>query len=336
MEIYLNNLTDNYNKIKSKTNKEIIAVVKNNAYGLGLIEISKKLVSLGVKMLAVNDIIEAVKLRENFIYSDVLILNSLTFDDYSYLYRYDNIVLSINSLEDAINLNKYYYGRPLRVHIQIDSGMNRLGIKSWGEYLDTLNIVKNNEKFHLEGIYTHFVSSKDSIINNQISYFKKHLNEYHYRYIHIMNSSSIDKCDFGNLVRVGIALYGVLPDHKQVVKIKTKPIWIKKIYPNETIGYEQKYQVTKESLIALLPIGYGNGIIRAFEGFSVLANNQKYPIIGHICMNHMFVLVDESINQNTHFYITNDTLRIEELANYINTCPHQIQCMFQIENKKYL
>ena len=210
MEIDLNNLTDNYNKIKSKTNKEIIAVVKNNAYGLGLIEISKKLVSLGVKMLAVNDIIEAVKLRENFIYSDVLILNSLTFDDYSYLYRYDNIVLSINSLEDAINLNKYYYGRPLRVHIQIDSGMNRLGIKSWGEYLDTLNIVKNNEKFHLEGIYTHFVSSKDSIINNQISYFKKHLNEYHYRYIHIMNSSSIDKCDFGNLVRVGIALYGVL------------------------------------------------------------------------------------------------------------------------------
>lgn len=334
MEVDLSNLEYNYYKIKEQTNKDIIAVVKNNAYGLGLIEISKRLVSLGVKMLAVNDIHEAVILRENFIDCDCLILNSLMLEDYGYLYKYDNLVISINSYLDAVNLSKYYYGRPLRVHLQIDSGMNQLGIKTKGEYLDVLDIVKNNDRFFLEGIYSHFVSSNQDLIDKQIAYFKKHLAEYNYKYIHMMNSSSLGKCDIGNLVRVGISLYGT-NGYKQVIKIKAKPLWVRTITAGETIGYEQKYVVHNDIDVALLPVGYGNGYLRSFEGFYVLANNTKYPIIGHICMNHLFVLVDKDVTIDTEFYLTNKELPIEELAKYLNTCAHQILCMFQIDNKKY-
>lgn len=336
MEIDLDNLSHNIKAIKEKTGKDIIAVVKSDAYGYGSVPIVRKLTSLGIGKFAVNDIEEAIELCQNNIHQDILILNSLDYNDYAHLYKYSNLVLSINSLDDALELNQYYYGINTKVHIHIDTGMNRLGINNLDEYLDVLNILQNNEKFIIEGIYTHFISSDPIIIDRQVDVFSSLVKRHDYKVIHCANSGALDYTDFGNYIRIGIGMYGTKQELKPVLNVKTKPLWVKKILKGESIGYEQKFIATQDTIVALLPVGYGNGYIRSFEGFYLLANNKKYDIIGHICMNHLFVEVDETIDAETIFYLINEHLPVDELAEYINTTPHQISCMLKIKNKKYI
>lgn len=336
MEVDLDNLSYNIETIKKQTDKNIIAVIKCDAYGYGVIPIAKQLASIGIDKFAVNDITEAIELCENYINQDILILNSLLYNDYAHLYKYPNLVISINSLEDAIQLNQYYYGINTKVHIHIDTGMNRLGINNLQEYLDVLDILSNNEKFFLQGIYTHFISDDPTLIEKQLAVFASLVKKYDYQIIHCANTGALQHNIFGNYIRIGLGMYGGSGNLKPVLRVMVKPLWVKRILKGESIGYNQKYVADENIYVALLPVGYGDGYIRSFEGFYVMAANKRYRIIGHICMNHMFVEVDESISNDTPFYLLNDELTVYELANYIHTTPHQISCMLKINNKKYL
>lgn len=328
LEVNLNNLELNVEKVTT-ANRKLIAVVKNNGYGNGALMISRHLIKIGVDFLLVNDIIEGIPLLQGGINEKLLVHNPLSIDQYYLLNEYPNLVLTVNSYNDVVNLSKANVSK-INVHIQIDSGMNRLGIKSTEEFEKALDFLINNSKFNLEGIYTHF--SSPNTMDKQLEYFKLFTSRYDFKYIHCAATSTVNLTDYGTHVRVGLGLY----DINQVMSIKAKPIRINNIKANEAIGYESEYIAKEDIKVAVIPIGYGDGYRRHFEGFHVYANGRLYPIIGRICMNHIFVIVDEDINLDTEFELLSENLKASELANYINASNYEIYTMFKVNGVRYI
>lgn len=335
MEINIRKFGNNLQEIARVSGRDLIPVIKSSAYGMGDIEIARKIEELGINLVAVVDMEEALRLtREGFNF-EILVLNGLRESEYKYLDRYPKIVVSVNSLEEAKRLVKYGFNRTIKVHMQIDTGMNRLGFNDFWDYYEALRQIVFSKGFILEGIYTHFTDSEN--IKTQLERFEPYLKQYPYRIIHTSASSTYPLTDFGTHLRIGVDLYAQqIGNLKQIIKIACKPLAINKIKRGETVGYDRAYKAEKDELIAVLPIGYNNGYRRSLSGFPVLANNKQYPTVGKVCMNHLFVRVDEKVNLDTEFIITSEDLPIGMLAKYLNTVPHEILCMFKINNIRYL
>jgi alanine racemase len=328
IEVNLKNLGSNVKAI-TKNGKKLIGVVKNNAYGCGAVEVSKYLINCGIQYLFVNDIKEAKVLLENNITTNIIMFNSLNINEYAWLYKNDNLITSINSLEDCLNLNEYCHTN-IRVHIQIDTKLNRLGIKNLKEFNEVLKILKNNDKFSIEGIYTHFASAESGA--EQVLKFKEYTDLYHFPMIHCSASSTYKSIDFGDYVRVGLDLY----DLNQVMSIKALPLVIRDVAIGETIGYNSEYKALENMKIAVLPIGYGNGYRCIFTNFHIFCQGKMYPVVGRICMNHMFVKVDDSVNMESAFEVTSPNLPASELAEYAHISKYEIYTMFRFDEVKYL
>jgi alanine racemase len=334
MEIDLRKFATNIREIIKSSERELIPVIKSNAYGIGDLEIARTIDNLGLKLVAVVDCREAIRLaKENFSF-EILILNSIQESEFQYLNLYPSLIISVNSYDDAVRIGKYHLNRDLKVHIQIDTGMNRSGFKNLQEYLDTLQLLKS-KKLVLEGIYTHFTDS--DYYQKQIEVFLPYLEHHSYKIIHTCASYTYPLSDFGTHIRVGVALYGFEKDDlKQIIKIACKPLIINKVKKGETVGYDRIFVAEEDQLIAVLPIGYYNGFRRSLSGFPLLANNNRYVSVGKVCMNHLFVQVDESITTDTEFIITSEELPVDLMAEYLGTVPHEILCMFRINNIRYL
>jgi len=322
LSINLSNLEKNVSAIL-KDERKLIGVVKNNAYGCGARKISEKLISLGIDTLFVNDLNEAKELLE--LNCQIIIHNSI--NDYELLKNYPQLIITINSIEDYLKIQNVDF--PLTCHIQIDTGMNRLGIKDFTEFTDVIKFL-NKENIYLDGIYTHFASPQSA--NRQLEEFQKYVNYYPFPKVHCAASSTYANIHFGNYVRVGLSLY----DINQVLTVKTRPLAIRKLSQGESIGYDSLYTASSDEFIAILPIGYGNGYLRRFEGFHVYCNGKLYPIVGRICMNHLFIRVDSTINQDSIFELTSPNLPAKELSNYIKCSNYEIYTNFKFNEVEYL
>lgn len=336
MEIDLKKIANNILHINKVTNKFIIPVIKANAYNLGSLEVYNYLKRLDLDYVAVVDMDEALSLLENDKEGKILILNSLKNNELKLVNKYPNIAISINSLNDAISLNNVTLLSMVKVHIQVNTGMNRLGINDEEEYIKTLNLLKNNDKIFIEGLYTHFTGQSN--YQNEVEIFNRYIKYYDYKMIHLEASSTYQESNNGNYVRVGLDIYGGSSSEgiSQCIKVISKPVAINKIKKGDTIGYEKDYQATSDMVVAILPIGYSNGFLRSLRGYPVMANNKLYNSVGRVCMNHLFVEVDEEVTMDTEFIITSNEYRISKMAKYINTIEHEILCMFNINDKRYI
>lgn len=328
IEINLKKLEKNLEYFAS-SGKEIIAVVKNNAYGHGAVPIAQALIKAGIKYLFVNELYEAIPLLEAGIKLPILVHNSIKKNELSYLIKYPNIYPTINSYDDYLlflaepKINKLY------ISIQIDTNMNRLGFKEYDEFIKVLDLLKVHQKFIITGIYTHFSSVE--MMNIQVQRFKKFAESYPFSMVHCAASATTHLVNYGNFARVGLGLY----DHEQVMSVVTKAIKIHKLKAGETVGYNEAYIAKEDELIAVLPIGYGDGYSRKFEGFKVYANGKTYPIVGRICMNHLFVKVDKKVTMDTNFELLSSNLPTSELANYLKTINYEIYTMWQYRKVVY-
>lgn len=336
MEINLQTIKDNIQSIVAQTQKNIIPVIKSNAYGLGDIEIMNIIDELGLDYAAVVDMGEAKRLLDYNPNFRILILNSLQKEEFLYLNQYPFITISINEIKDIELLNEFSLKRKIKVHLQIDTGMNRLGFKDESEYLQTLELIKSNPNIEIEGIYTHFTGPENRL--NQEQKFLNFMKAYPYQIIHVAASSTCRLSLIGNYVRVGMDIYGSggKKDVKQAIKVACRPLKIHRIKAGETIGYDQEFLATEEMLVAILPIGYRNGFRRSLQGFPVLVNGKRYSTIGIVCMNHLFVKVDVDVSIESEFIITSPELPVSEVAEYLGTVPHEVLCMLQIDNKVYI
>lgn len=298
--IDLNNIGYNIKKIKEVTNRKIIGVVKSNAYGLGERTIIKTLINNGVDYLFFNQLNE-YKRNYNIVKNvNSLIFESLNLEEIKKV-RNKNIIISVNCLNDMLEISNIDFS--LRVHLQIDTGMNRYGIRTLDEYKNILDIANNNKNIIIEGIYTHYYTDLDEYyyFNKQQEIFKKYLNLFNFKIIHSNATSSLHKDIIGNYVRVGIGLYGYHNKIglKPVLRGYTRILNIFEINKNEQVGYGLNYIAKENERIALLDIGYFDAKIIN----KVYYLDKSFKIIGKKCMNHSYIKADEIINLQSRMSI---------------------------------
>ena len=280
IEINKNNLLYNLEKIKKITNKEILAVIKDNAYGHGILHIAKILKENGIKRVCVRNNYEA-NLVKNF-FEEILVFFPT--------FEYNGMNVSY-TISDIKQLKK---SRHKKIHLKFDTGMHRnaLSLENVDEILKLAF-----SKFEVRGVFTHFCCS-DEVGNDtfiQLDKFKKlqtkiisycKENNYKLPKFHIANSDAIGKIDnYFDYVRSGIAIYGGIKDYKPVMSLWAEKIKTQKIFPNQSVGYNKKFIFQKEEIITLVDLGYSDGILY----FDKELQLKDTKAVGKISMDSMMI-----------------------------------------------
>lgn len=344
IEILRENLLDNYRVLSSGLKIKIAPVVKSNAYGHGIIEVTKILsksdVPGKIPFLCVDSLFEAYELLKANIKLPILIMgytNPQNFKVKKLPFSYAVFDTSILEI-----LNKYQPG--CGIHIFLDTGMHREGI-TLGQLPQFLVQFKNYPNLKVEGVMSHFACAnrRDDYLNKiQIRNFQKaleivKLSGFKPKWIHIANSDGLINFEkdlkFTNMARIGLALYGTYPNSnlKPVLNLKTQLIQIKKITKGERVGYEGTYFAKKDATIGILPLGYYDGVDRGLSNKGIVKiAGLECPIIGKVSMNITTIdlskLKDPKVGQEVLIYSDNpeDKNSIENTARICKKIPYEI------------
>lgn len=337
MEVNINQFFKNVELIQNFVgNKEIIPIVKANGYGTYL---NKRLDVLNhFNIIAVAEVQEAIEIRKEGYQKDIFVLNQPFLEELDAIHSYNIIVgISEESFIDNIDI-------PIRVHLEIETGMNRTGIqkKNWNTLFEK---IKSNQNIHVEGIYTHFSSADNdySYTNEQFHLFEEAVElakkYFSFTYIHCSASNGIARYpdNITNAVRPGIILYGyesfqgirdIIPI-KPIVTLKTKISYIKEVNDNEAISYNQKFITSSPMKIATIPIGYADGLRRGLTGKAYVSiQGQKRRILGAICMDSCMIDVtglDVQVGDEV-FIWDNQIVTLDEVANLSDTINYEVLC----------
>ncbi len=285
-----------------------MAIVKANAYGHGAVRVAKVLENMA-DYFAVADIQEALELRESGIKNPILILSYTSSYHYEELIA-NNLISTVYSLEDARKLSQIAVemNKKAVVHIAVDTGMNRIGLKDNDESIETIQRISRLSNLVIEGVFTHFASAdcKDkTFMNIQQRRFAEFLEKLERGGVsiplkHCCNSAAIIDSDYHyDMVRMGIALYGLYPsDEVMAEKVELKPamevvsriIHIKDVEAGEGIGYGHAYVTSETRRIATVCIGYADGYNRAFSNKGcVLVDGKRASVVGRVCMDQIMI-----------------------------------------------
>lgn len=336
LEVNLKKLESNVSKIVNYYNgyKYHFGVVKADSYGLNGIDTVRSIIKGGCNYLAVATLEEALIIRKEIKDIPILCLGVIPLEYIKEAIN-NNITLTINSLEyleEIIKLNL----KNICVHLKLNTGMNRLGINNSLEFNKIIEILKKY-KINLEGIYTHiYNASVKEDYSRQITKFKeitKDINLDDIKIVHISASEALvnyEKLDFVNGCRLGIIMYGFtdkkLLELESVISLKSEVIQINELKIGDTVGYNGAYKATKEVKIAVVAIGYADGIIRKNTGRYVYINNKPYKIVGNICMDMLFVEVDDNVKVHDEVLILKNNKHILEVAKYLDTISYEVLC----------
>ncbi len=324
VNVDLSALVHNFTQLRRKTaaSAGIMAVVKADAYGHGAVTVAKTLVEQGAPFLCVARVSEAVALRDAGIDAPILLFGEVLPCQVDYMRRND-IRATIISLETARTIAREAVkcGGTLKVHIKVDTGMGRLGIlpsalsmtpsaEGRNPAVEEIGEISRLEGLSVEGIYTHFANAdcQDKTRTlDQITLFSDLLTALDTLGIrpplaHAANSAAILEIPQAhlNLVRAGIALYGLWPssevDHgvadlKPVMSITSAVIHLKKVPRAFAVSYGSTHITSKETTIATVPIGYADGYNRLLSSRGqMIVNGVKVPVVGRVCMD--FTMID--------------------------------------------
>jgi len=321
IELSKKQLIDNYLKIKEETQKDVICVIKTNAYGHGLIEVARILAAQNPKMFAVSTLEEGMLIRKNLIFTPILLLGTCDNLLYASNFRITLSIVSINYLKRLQKANI-----PLFVHLLINTGMNRDGILL-DEIPEALEIIKKS-KLILKGVFTHFASAET--YENQMSIFLDALNQIPIKklIIHSQASSTfLIKNEKMTAVRVGLALYG-LDEHisftKPILTLKSQAICEYSLPIDSKISYSQTPLPT-EGFVYTLPLGYGDGLLRTYT-YNALVENEQYSQIGVTCMDHLMIFSPTKLKMTDEFTLIGLNNSIVNIAKDANMTPYEIAC----------
>lgn len=335
VEINLDRLAHNIDIIRSTSKKSIFAVIKANAYGHGDIEVARFLESMQVSYLCVSSLDEAIHLRNNHITFPIIVLG-YTEPEYLYEAIDRNVTCVVPSKEWLVkSLSLYDSLTNLTLHIKVDTGMNRAGIKSVEDFKEVLQLSKLN-KLNIEGLYTHLSSSNltDGVITNQqISIFQKFIDsaDSNFKWVHTSNSDaslSLKELDkHSNAVRCGIAMYGYSTFDaglQPVLSMYCGINQIKKLKPGDQVSYSATYTAINEETIAVLPIGYADGLDRKLQGYSFYINDVPCEVIGRVCMDLIMIRVPDQTTVDDEVEIIGKNCDATVMAEYLQTISYEI------------
>lgn len=311
LEIDLDNLTHNAAVLKAAMppSCQLMAVTKAEAYGHGMYEAAVHLNRIGVKAFAVATMDEGIQMRRYGVSGEILILGYTPPARAKQLRKFD-LTQTIISREHALQLSRQ--GQTIKAHIKIDTGMHRLGFDV-SDFQDIL-CVFSMPHIQVQGIFTHLCVA-DSLQPGDVDFTRGQIQRF-YGLLHRLAESGVSipkvhiqssygllnypelKCDY---VRAGIALYGILSapedqtklqlDLKPVLSLKSQVVLVRQVRAGDTVGYGRAFTAEKDSTIAMVPIGYADGLPRCLScgRGAVLVNGRLAPIAGRICMDQMAV-----------------------------------------------
>ncbi len=339
LEVDLNKIKNNVKKIINNYSeyKYYFGVVKANCYGCDndSLEVTRAIIDAGCNYLAVATLEEAIKIRKKIKDIPILVLGHVNKDFIKEAIK-NEITITIHSIETLNEIiNQKLEG--LKVHIKINTGMNRIGInKNLKKLYD--KCVEND--IYVEGIYTHiYNASNENDYNNQISLFEDLLKEIDISKVPIIHIAASDaltnykKVKEANGCRLGIIMYGFSKkiNLESPIKLYSEIIQINNLKKDEVVGYNGAFKANKDTKIGVVPIGYADGIIRKNTGRFVYINEKQYRIVGNVCMDMMFVEIDNNIKLYDKVEILKDNEHIEEVAKYLDSIPYEILC--EISNR---
>ncbi len=355
-EIDLSALLHNYAALQACAGPdvEVIPVVKADAYGHGAAAVAACLAAVGVPGFAVATVTEAKALKDCGIKESILILGALYEEDLPEVLE-KGIVPVLWESESAQRLSDFAQqeGKRVDVQIKIDTGMSRAGVVA-SEALDFIALVKELPGLNLVGLFSHL-----AIADGEKSWEKRYTENQAQAFsavcsissgvdtqslaIHLANSAGLVRYDFPgcNQARAGIALYGSYPDEGLRDKINLRPVMtlksgivlLKTLIPGQSVSYGCTYTAREKITIALLPIGYADGLRRALSGRGeVLVRGQRAPIIGRVCMDWTMIEVTEikDVTVGDEVVILGvqggQEISVEDLAATLGTISYEVFC----------
>lgn len=334
VEVNLDNLEYNVKTLINKYSnyKYFFGVVKADCYGHNDISTVKTIIDAGCNYLAVATLDEALTIRKEI--KDIPIL-CLGIIDVKYIpiCIENNIAITISSLDYLNNLN--IENSKLKIHIKINTGMNRLGVNNKNEFNKIYDLIRKN-KFLLEGIYTHiYNAANEEDTMKQYEKFEEITSDVNLNEIPIVHVGASEATEFypkrsyANGCRLGIAMYGLIDyddmKFKSTFSLYSEVIQINEV-EDEIVGYNGAYKVNGKEKIAVVPIGYADGIIRKNTGRDVYINDKVYKIVGNVCMDMLFIKVDDSIKVGDKVAIIKDINHIKQIANHLDTITYEVIC----------
>ncbi len=340
LEVNFEAIQHNLNEYRSQlgADTKMMVMVKANAYGSGLLEVANFLQHQRVDRLAVAYVDEAIQLRKNGIHFPIMIMNP-HIESFEEFERYDleAEIFSISHLKRLLSDTEKHP----KIHLKIDTGMHRLGF-SEEQIPELAEMLKSNPSLKVEGIFTHFSSAdmeeEDAFTVGQANIFEKAYSELiellGYRPTrHACNSAGIVRWPqyHYDMVRLGIGLYGFDPtgslNLKHVSSLKTVISQVQEVKEGDTVGYARKGQITKNSRIGILPLGYEDGYLRIFGNgkASVMINGQLCPTIGNICMDMTMVdITHTDAKEGDEAIVFGLNPSIVDLSQWADTIPLEV------------
>ena len=293
--------------------KKLLAVIKANAYGHGAIEVANALDDLA-DYYGVACIDEAIELRNAGITKPILILGFTDESFFEEIVKYD-ITQTIFTLEQAkaLSLAAAHVGKKGKLHIKIDTGMNRIGFPCKEESVSEIVEISKLPNLDMEGIFTHYYKADEydkTVANRQLNDYTrmvKWLEEEGITFAirHISNSAGIMEMpnDTYDMVRSGISTYGLYPSEEMnkeacilypAMELKSRVVYVKDVKAGETIGYGGTYTLPEDKRIATVGVGYADGYPRALSNQGrMLVHGQYAPIVGRVCMDQTMIDVSD-------------------------------------------
>jgi len=313
VEIDLKQLRENYRLIglDKSASVQIMSVLKDNAYGHGMVQIARTALGCGATALAVSTLDEGLTLRAQGIKSPILLLGERQDAELSWCIenRLTCCVQDHHTVEKLAMLAARY-GKRFPVHLKINTGMNRYGVR-WSEASALAKRISAETALVLEGALSHFSMSDETdktFALLQLERFNQALSEMaakdvRVKYRHLSNSGGfldLPQARF-DMVRIGLLQFGVYPSKvcrripglAPVMTVKAKIAAIQNLQINDCVGYGMRYQATSPRRIAVIPIGYGDGFPRMRNQGCALIGSKRAPLIGGVAMDALMVDVTE-------------------------------------------
>lgn len=325
----------------------ILAVVKANAYGNGMVPVANALSKVGVEGFCVALLDEALELRDAGIQETALVLG-ITPVEYAPLAANQGISLTVGTVEWLRAYQRLAKEEglkyPLKVHLALDTGMGRIGFTNNVDFKAALALMEE-PYFDFEGIFTHFATADEQ----DASYYQKQLTRLKDfltvvkkwpPYVHMANSATgmwHQEDIIANTVRMGISMYGANPSGTaQKVSLNLKPVtslvthatYVKRLAVGESVSYGATYTAKADEWVATLPVGYADGYPRRMQGFHVLVDGHECEVLGRVCMDQMMIRLPHEYPVGVEAVLIGRSkdkeITVTDVAEYANTINYEI------------
>jgi len=349
VEVNLDHIGHNLRAVKLHTpQKKVMAIVKANAYGHGLVPVANHLVSLGVDQLGVAFLEEGIVLRKAGITLPILVLGGIFSSQIEYFFDY-NLEFAVSSMEKLRQVEAVAQSKEKTavVHLKFDTGLERIGVhvEGAGPFIEA---ALKSIHCRIKGVFSHLACSDDPqspMTGEQLEKFHEITNHFHrlghpMPIRHLANSGGVLHFPETHLdmIRPGLILYGVYPSQaaKRVLNVKpalsliSRVVYFKVVQPGQTISYGATWKAHHMIRVVTTPLGYGDGYPRALSNRGqVLIRGKRYPIVGNICMDQFMVNIEWETAYNGDEVVLigsrgNETILVEDLAEWAHTIPYEI------------